>query len=197
MRSARRNRSVRRRVNPGPKLPGSEMTIHRRNTFALSRTATDTGRLISLSLSDFTGSELQSVFQLYKIEKVVVTWTLVNAPNNNANFPTLHSAPQNFTFITPTSLSEMNQYDKLKVFQFGPSKVQYKRTFTPSLLLDASSSAGTGQVIMPGATPWVSVNNLSTNFICANYWIQRYNATDATHTIEVNIDATIRLKGVR
>lgn len=196
-RSARKSRSRKSRQRSRTKLPGTELTIHRRNIFALTKTAADTGRLISVSLNDFSAVELRSVFQLYKIVKVKVTWTLINAPNNNANFPTLHIAPQNFSFITPPSLSEMSQYDKLTIFQFGPSRVQYSRVFTPALLVDASASAGTGQVIMPGGTPFVSSENVNTNYICGSFWLARYSNVDVTHTIEMTLDATIKLKGVR
>lgn len=178
-------------------LPGTEITIHRRNTFALSKTATDSGRLLATTLNDYSAAELRSVFQLYKIESVRVTMTLINAPNNNANFPTLHVAPQNFSFIVPPSLSEMLQYDKLTIYQFGPSKVQYSRKFTPALLMDASASAGTGQVIMPGSNPFVSTENVNTNYILGSFWLARYSNADVTHTIEVTLDATIKLKGIR
>lgn len=206
MTNSRRNVSRRRGMRKGNastglprtlRLPGAELTVRRRNTFALAKTASDTGRLISCTVNDFGGSEIQSIFHLYRIEKLNVTWTLVNAPNNNATFPTLHVAPQNFTFITPSSLAEMGQYDKVRIYQFGPSKVQFKESFVPSVLVDASATAGTGQVVLPGRTPFLSSNNVNVNFIAANYWIQRYNATDATHTIEVTVEAVITLKGSR
>lgn len=199
-RRRQRARSRRRRTNmpaPGVKLPGAEITIHRRNNFALTKTATDSGRLLSTTLNDYSAAELRSVFQLYRIESVKVTWTLVNGPNNNANFPTLHLAPQNFSFIIPPSLAEMMQYDKLTVFQFGPSRMQYSRTFTPALLLDASASAGTGQVIMPGKAPFVSSENVNTNYILGSFWLQRYSNVDTTHTIEITLDATLKFKGIR
>jgi hypothetical protein len=165
--------------------------------FAIGKTAADTGRVLSTTLNDYSASELQSVFQLYKISKIKATWTLINAPNNNANFPTLHLAPQNFTFITPASLNEMLQYDKLKIFQFGPSRVQYSHTFTPACLLDASASAGTGQVIMPGGVPFLSTTNVNLNFVFGSYWLSRYSNVDVTHTVELTLDATIKLKGTR
>lgn len=190
----------RRSTNMSPhwgKLPGAEITVHRRNNFALAKTATDSGRLLSTTLNDYSAAELRSVFQLYKIESVRVTWTLVNGPNNNANFPTLHLAPQNFSFIIPPSLNEMMQYDKLTVFQFGPSRMQYSRVFKPALLLDASASAGTGQVIAPGLTSFVSTENVNTNFILGSFWLQRYSNVDTTHTIEITLDATLKFKGIR
>lgn len=195
----RRSRKGAKRVKipHSPTLPGAELTVRRRNTFALAKTATDSGRLISCTLNDFGGVEIQNVFHLYKISKLNITWTLVNAPNNNATFPTLHVAPQNFTFITPATLSDMAQYDKVRIFQFGPSKVQYKESFTPSILVDTSATAGTGQMVLPGQTPFVSCNNVNVSYIAANYWLQRYNATDATHTIEVTVEAVITLKGSR
>lgn len=196
-RSARNRRSRKGRRGIRSKLPGAEITVHRRFLFAIGKTAADTGRVLSTTLNDYSASELQSVFQLYKISKIKATWTLVNAPNNNANFPTLHLAPQNFTFITPASLTEMLQYDKLKIFQFGPNRVQYSHTFTPACLLEASASAGTGQVIMPGGVPFLSTNNINSNFIFGSYWLARYSNVDVTHTVELTLDATIKLKGTR
>jgi len=196
-RNMKKNRKP-KRVPHIQRLPGAELTVRRRNIFVLGKTATDVGRIISCTLSDFGGSEIQSVFHLYKIDRINVTWTLTNAPNNNATFPTLHVAPQNFTFITLATLGEMSQYDKVQVYQFGPSRVQYKRSFVPSILLDASASAGTGQMVLPGRTPFLSCNNINTNFIGATYWIQRYNASpDSSHTIEVTVEAVLTLKGSR
>jgi hypothetical protein len=75
--------------------------------------------------------------------------------------------------------------------------VQYSHTFTPACLLDASASAGTGQVIMPGGVPFLSTNNVNSNFVFGSYWLSRYSNVDVTHTVELTLDATIKLKGTR
>jgi hypothetical protein len=150
-----------------------------------------------VKLDDYLSSDVQSLFQVYRITKVKLTFRLVNAPNNNAAFPTLHIAPQRFTTTSPISLDEVRQYDKLSVFQFGPSKVQYTRTFVPGQRLTCDTVAG--QVAGNISTPvWTSTVNADAINPFAVYWLQRYNTTSApTHDIEVDFDATITAKGPR
>lgn len=196
-RSARRIRSRKSRRVSQPKLPGAEITVHRRFSFALGKTATDTGRVLSTNLGDYSASELAAVFQYYRIRKVKVSWLLVNAPNNNANFPTLNVAPQNFTFIAPASLLDMQQYDKLRLYQFGPSKVMYSHTFIPANQLQTDATAGTAQAIFPGGALWMSTNNTTASYTLGSYWLERYSNVDVTHTIQITFDVTVSFKGLK
>lgn len=190
-------RNKRKQIQPKAKdlVPGTVVTLHRRRIVALTKSASDSGQGYSFRLTDFADADIISLFQMYKITSVRLTFRLVNAPNNNATFPTLHLAPNNFSDVTPTSIDEVRQYNNLSVYQFGPSKVQYSRTFTPSQLVDlVGTTAGRG--VMPPT--WTAITNDTVIHLCAVWWLQRFNTTsDPTHTIELDTDITVQCKGPR
>lgn len=192
------NRRFRKRSRKAQiaRLPGNTTTFTRKATFAIVKGAADSGRAVIVTLGDFTVSDITSLFGLYKIDTVKVTWRLVNAPNNNATFPTLHTAPQSYSLSAPTTLAEMQSLTGIKTYQFGPSHVSYTRVFKPAIIIDASSAAGTGQVNMPAT--WLTVFNTAVNHVVCSQWIQRYNSTsDATHTIEYDTEVVLSLKSTR
>jgi hypothetical protein len=92
--------------------------VQRAIVLTRTKVAADTGQYSSIRLVDFPSvSDFSSLFQYYRITKVSYTYTLVNAPNNNATFPTLYVAPQVYaTSGAPSSRDEVMQYQGLQIF---------------------------------------------------------------------------------
>jgi hypothetical protein len=112
-----KSRSKTKRISI-PKKPlnmTSVVTLRRGGFFSPSKIAGDTGTYRSFKLSDFTaGSDIVSAFKYYRVISVSYKYMLVNAPNNNATFPTLLVAEQDFAYSgAPGSL--MRFYSSLTV----------------------------------------------------------------------------------
>lgn len=197
--SSRKNRSRRRRAVIPRKvmdLAGPTVSFHRKDTITLPKTAGDSGNALWTTLSSFTSSDIVSLFSFYKVTQVKLTFRLVNAPNNNANFPTLWVAPRQFSILAPTSLDEVQQYNGVRSYQFGPSKNSFSMVFKPAIQLVTRTSG----VAAPGATmpmDWIATDNDTAAFIFAVYWLQRYSTTDSTHTIELDYDLSVVAKQPR
>lgn len=193
-----KSRSRVRRKSAIPRgIPGNVTQFTRKTTFAIPKGTADAGRVIVLTLADFASADMVALFGLYKIKHFKVTWRLVNAPNNNATFPTLHVAPQTYSIVAPASLSELQSQTKVTTFQFGPTNVSYSRSFHPGIIMDASGT-GTGQVNVASSEHWLTVFNTAVNHIACSYWVSRYNSTaDPTHTLEYDVEAVLALKSTR
>jgi hypothetical protein len=159
------------------------------------KVAADTGTYLGFSFSQFLASDIQAMFTEYRITKLELTWMLVNAPNNNANFPTLYNAAQH-VFISPSapaSRDEVIQFQGIKHHQFGPSNLVYTRAFEPWVPIDANS---VGKEFV--RSPWLSTASDIVPHYVAVDWLSRYNsAVDSSHTIELVVRATIETRGVR
>lgn len=160
-----------------------------------AKTAADTGSYLGFSASQFLDSDIQSTFTDYRIKSIRLSWVLVNAPNNNANFPTLYCAPQHIALspTAPTNRDEVIQYKDVKHHQFGPSNLQYEKTFVPWVPLDANA---VGRRFV--RSPWLSTqSNIVPHYVAVD-WLSRYNsAADSSHTIELIVSAVIECRGTR
>ncbi len=186
-----------RRKTRGARIPGNETQFTRKSTLTIAKAAADSGRVVVMTLADFASADMVALFGLYKIKSFKVTWRLVNAPNNNATFPTLHVAPQTYSIVAPTALSDVQSQNACTTFQFGPTAISYTRHFTPGIIMDAAGT-GTGQVNLAASDHWLTVFNTTVNHIACSYWVSRYNTTsDPTHTLEIDVEAVLALKATR
>lgn len=193
-----KNRRVKKRSHAkAHSVPGNVTQFTRKTTFTIAKAAADSGRVVVMTLADFASADMVALFGLYKIKSFKVTWRLVNAPNNNATFPTLHVAPQTYSIVAPTALSDVQNLTKCSTFQFGPTAISYTRHFTPGIIMDAAGT-GTGQVNLASDANWLTVFNTTVNHIACSYWVSRYNSTtDPTHTLEYDVEAVLALKSTR
>jgi hypothetical protein len=171
--------------------------VQRAIVLTRTKVAADTGQYSSIRLVDFPSvSDFSSLFQYYRITKVSYTYTLVNAPNNNATFPTLYVAPQVYaTSGAPSSRDEVMQYQGLQIFQFGPANVTKTITTVPSVTFDVGNLVGGGALMK---SPWLSIQNTANQHLTFVDWLSRYNsAGDPTHTIEVQFRVWLDFKGTR
>jgi hypothetical protein len=193
----KRPRSRKRSSAPPRNLPGNVTQFTRKVTFNIAKAAADSGRVIVMTLADFASADMVALFGLYKIKSFKVTWRLVNAPNNNATFPTLHVAPQTYSIGLPATITDVQNLTKCTTFQFGPTAISYTRHFSPGIIMDAAGT-GTGQVNLSSAEHWLTVFNTAVSHIGCSYWVSRYNTTtDATHTLEYDVEAVLALKATR
>lgn len=189
----------RRRMVKEPKLFGPTTVFHRVDTITLPKVASDSGNALWKTLSDFASSDIVSLYSMYKITNVKLTFRLVNAPNNNATFPTLWIAPRQYSTVAPTSLDEVQQYNGVRSFQFGPNNVSYTQNFKPAVttITKTNGTAKEG-LTFPGSEHYISTDNDIATYIFAVYWLQRYSSgTDPTHTIELDYDITLSCKAPR
>ncbi len=176
-----------------PKSPDS-IIVQRKWTVPIAKTASDSGLFRSFKLSDFPNTDIASLFSEYKITKLKIQYLLVNAPNNNATFPTLYIAPQHYaTGTVPSSRDEVIQFRNSTLYQFGPSKVISAYNFKPMVPLDANV---TGKRFV--RSPWLSTTDFTVPHFTNVEWISRYNSTsDPTHTLELVVSATVLCRGTR
>lgn len=191
-------KSTIRRVKRGVrKARMGENAIHnlaKTSVTTLTRPATDSGTYRSVTLSGLPGSaDITSLFEYYTITKVQYIYTLVNAPNNNANFPTLYVAPQLISSSgTALSRDEVLQFNNVKVHQFGPSNLSFSITVKPKLQLDAN---GTNAAVESGG--WCSNAASAIPYITIVDWISRYSVVDPTHTIDLVTKVHLQAKRTR
>jgi len=158
------------------------------------KVAADSGLYRTFQPLLFPISDLIGMFQCYRIRSIKVEYQLYNQLNNNSSFPTLYIAPQYWTeSTTPSSISEVGQFQGVKVFQFGPSRPTYTQTFIPRVNM---SSTGPGRT--PVASPWLSTTSDLPQHLTHVEWIQNYNTTSApTHTIRLVATAVFEFRGTR
>jgi hypothetical protein len=166
---------------------------------AKAATTAGTGLYLTHSLNNFPGvGDITSLFQEFKIQSIKLTFRLVNAPNNNAAFPTLYIAPQRFNFVqpgaVPTSVQDVWQFRGMKTYQFGPTALSYSQTFTPHYSLDVNNQAlSTGEV---RKAAWLGAAANAVNHASAVYWIDRYDTpTNNSHTIELETVLVLKCRG--
>jgi len=168
--------------------------INRMWTGNVTKSATDNGAYRSVALGVFPISDITSLFAEYKIAKLEFSYILVNAPNNNANFPALYAAPQHYLSAgSPVSRDEVTQYQGVKLYQFGPAAVRANFSYTPVVQL-ITAGVGTSNVV----SPWLNTASSNVPHLTNVEWFDRYNSTsDPTHTIQLVIRATILCRGTR
>jgi hypothetical protein len=172
----------------------NSIVVQRKWTVPIAKSASDSGFFRSFKLSDFPNTDIASLFTEYKISKLKIQYLLVNAPNNNATFPTLYIAPQHYSSGTfPSSRDEVIQYRNSSLYQFGPSNVLSTFNFKPMVPMDANT---TGKRFV--RSPWLSTTDFTVPHYTNVEWISRYNSTtDPTHTIDLVVTATVLCKGTR
>jgi len=188
-------RKSRLRMTRLPKNSGNGVTIEREVIGIVGKVASDTGIYRTYALNQFPDSDIISMFQEYRIKKLTLTWMLVNAPNNNADFPTLYTAPQHYfaSGIPPTSRDEVIQFRSVQHHQFGPANIVCKKTYIPYVPLDAAT---TGKKFTK--SPWLSTTTDTVPHYTNVEWISRYNTTSSpTHTLELVAHATIQARYTR
>ncbi len=189
----KRNPSVKRRSTRAKQ--NNSIVLTRKFITTRGKLAADTGTYLGFSLSQFVDSDIQSVFTDYRIKSIKLSWLLVNAPNNNANFPTLYVAPQHISLspTAPTNRDEVIQYKNVKHYQYGPSNVMFEHTYVPYVPIDANTSGRKFE-----RSPWLStLSNIVPHYVAVD-WLSRYNsATDSSHTIELIVSAVIECRGTR
>jgi hypothetical protein len=174
---------------------GNSVIIERELIATISKSASDSGLYRSFTLSQFPDSDIISMFQEYRIKKITLTWMLVNAPNNNADFPTLYTAPQHYfaSGLPPASRDEVIQFRGVHHVQYGPANITHKVIYVPFVALDAAT---TGKKFTQ--SPWLSTTTDSVPHYTSVEWISRYNSTSSpTHTLELVAHATIEARHTR
>jgi len=173
------------------------MTFRRVDTITLPKSASDSGNALWTTLSSFTSSDIVSLFSFYKVTNIKCVFRLVNAPNNNATFPTLWIAPRQFSTAPPSSLDEVQQYNGVKSHQFCPANLKFEANYKPSMQLSTRTATGVGN----GSTvpcDWISTDLDTVALFFAVFWIQRYNtAPDSSHTLEIDYTLTVAVKQPR
>lgn len=194
MAKRRAAKSNRGRVRKKTTNVSNHIVIEREFIATITKLASDSGLYRSFGLNQFPDSDVVSMFQEYRIKSIKLSWMLVNAPNNNADFPTLYTAPQHITAgVPPTSRDEVVQYKGIKHIQYGPATVVHSETYTPYVPMDAST---TGKKFLP--SPWISTSTDTVPHYTSVEWISRYNSTSSpTHTLELVAHAVIEARGTR
>lgn len=187
-----KSKRSRRTAVPRP-MPNSVTLIQRRVTSDIIKGtgSVDTGLYRNVTLATFPTSDINSLFTDYKIVNIQVTYQLYTQPNNNANFPTLFVAPQHLinTLTPPANRDEVLQFRDVKTHQFGPSALSVKYNYKPYI----KTSDG-----LVYKAPWISVANTTVAHMFNVEFLSKYNlATDNSHTIQLNVLATVLCRRTR
>lgn len=189
------NKMIVKRV-PRPLKPVDAIhTVTRIWTGNVPKAAADTGTFRSFNLNTFPTSDIVSLFQDYRFKSIKVQYLLTNAPNNNADFPAIITAPAHFNVggVTPGSRDEVLQFRGVQVYQMGPSRVQMTRSFKPFMQM---LSSGSGVVQVP--PQWLNTQTGSVPHLTHVEWTDRYNSTSSpTHNVQIVVTATIECRGTR
>ncbi len=170
-------------------------TVTRMWTGNVPKAASDTGTFRSFNLNTFPTSDIVSLFQDYRFKSIKVEYLLTNAPNNNADFPAIITAPTHYNVggVTPGNRDEVLQYRGTKIYQMGPSRVQYERKFVPYIQVLTSGSG-----IIQSGSQWLTTQTGSVPHLTHVEWIDRYNSTSSpTHTVQIVVTAVIECRGTR
>lgn len=190
-----RSRKTSRRKARVPKSLGAPCTkLTRVVTANLIKLATDSGTYRSVTLSSVPSSDITSLFQKYRILRVTNVYSLVNAPNNNADFPTLYIAPQEYSNLTNVgSRDEVLQFRGFKQFQFGPATMTFRHSFVPKVFANTD-----GPAKMVTTSPWLSTATPAAPHMTCIEWLDRYNSTSSpTHTIQLTQILEVEATGTR
>jgi len=187
----RKQKSARQR-----RSKSSTMQFTRKLVFNQPKVAADTGSYSNPRLSDFTTSDIVAMFQKYRINRLTYKFRLINAPNNNADFPTLNIAPVSYYSVTaPANRDEILQLTGGRSFQFGPTNIEFVVSVVPKIARGALSSGVGYQISGP---QWLDTTSTGVNHLAFGYWFARYNSTSSSsHTIEVEITANVSVMGAR
>lgn len=174
------------------------MRFDRSILLGVTKITTDSGSYNTLSLSGFAGlSDIQSLFQEYRIESVKVTYKLVTSPNTVAAFPTLYTAPQGISTGVPASRDEVLQYQGLKMFQFAPSKTEVSYTYQPKINRVVYRNALSSSYEVSNS-PWIATSDMSALFFYSVEWFDRYNTTtNPEHVIEKLLTVRVSARGTK
>lgn len=199
MRNKRRSTKKRRMR----RSKGLELTLSRTTITSVPKAATTagTGLYLTHQIANFPGaSDITSLFQEFKVQSIKLRFRLVNAPNNNAAFPTLYIAPQKFFFtslpVAPSASSEVWQFRGLRTYQFGPNALEFSCTYVPHYSLDVNNQGlAQGEIRRAG---WLAAGATAVNLASAVYWIDRYDTpTNNSHTIELEAMVVLRCRGTK
>lgn len=189
------NISHRRRRRSATQKP---MRFTRMLASVVPKVAADTGYFYAIRLSDFTYSDIQNLFQEYRLVNVKFTVRIASQLNNNADFPTLFYAPLKYSTVTstPTNRDEVMQIKGVKEYQFGPSNNSVSFSVNPVTFAAGLTTSGVGYA--PAQGRWFTTDSINVVHNCFALWISRYNtATSPTHTIDLDITGTFEAKGTK
>lgn len=174
----------------------STMRFTRKLVFNQPKVTADTGSYSNPRLSDFTTADIVAMFQKYRINRLTYRFRLINAPNNNADFPTLNIAPVSYySAVAPANRDEILQLTGGRSFQFGPTNIEFAISVVPKVARGALSTGVGYQISGP---QWLDTVSTGVNHLAFGYWFTRYNSTSSSsHTIEVEITADVSVMGAR
>lgn len=183
-----------RRPNRAPK----SMRFNRMLVTSVPKVTNDTGYYYAIRLSDFVYSDIQNLFQEYKVVSVKFTARIASQLNNNSDFPTLYYAPLKHSTpsSTPASRDEILQIKGVREYQFGPSKNSISFSVNPVTFLAGLTTSGVGYSAQSGR--WFTTDSINVVHNCFALWISRYNSTSSpTHTVELDITLMVEGRGTK
>jgi hypothetical protein len=122
-------------------------------------------------VSDFT-----ALFDMFTIDRVVVTWVLQRAAataGNSGIYPTLLYALDYNDSVAPATQDDMMSYDQCQVVQFSEGKRSHTMSFKPRIQLNTAS----GTAAPPGPM-WCSTSSAAGSpWFGYKFWLADYNST--------------------
>jgi len=136
----------------------------------------------SFQLSDTPGyTELTALFDLYKITLVEVIWECTsvsaNVSGNTSCYPTLLAYPDADDATAPTSLSVVDQVQRMERLQFSATRNQFKRSIVPRVTNSTNTTGGTNNYAVSMASPFLDCASPSVIHYGVKFWLKNYNTS--------------------
>lgn len=198
-RISRRRSRVPRRIATG----ATALTLRRSGTpVAIALVAGGANGLIRPKLSDCLTSDLQAIFNEYRLLKCVIRWSKRSDPGNslNANQTCLIQVanacdPEG---VTPTAFNEVTSYANYRRGNLGASTM-FSYTFYPKVINNVAVVAGvsTASVGTYRTNPWIQCNaaGVTVENYALSYSLLSTLVTD-TSTVEYCIDYHFQVRGI-
>lgn len=159
--------------------------------------ALDLGRSFAFNfaqLPDF--GEFANLYDAYSIDKVELTWVLVN--NDNNEYPVLIAAPDYDDATVPATVNEVVTHEQCIVVPFSATKRSHTMVIKPRFSATAYRTGVTSAYTWGTPGTLLDIATTDTPYYGIKYWLDNYNTADTpTAQMRVYIKYHVRCAGVR
>lgn len=159
--------------------------------------AVDVGRSLSFAfnlLPDF--GEFTTLYDAYSIDKIEVTWVLVN--NTAEEYPVLLVAPDYDDATAPATISDVTTHELCRIVPFSASKRSHTETIVPRFAATAFRTGVTSAYTWGPVGTLLDMATTDTPYYGLKYWLDNYNSVDTPNAaFRVYYTFHVRCAGVR
>lgn len=168
-----------------------------RSNGGIAPAAVDVGRSFSFAfnqLPDF--AEFTTLYDAYSIDKVEVTWVLIN--NDNNEYPILLVAPDFDDATAPATVNEVTTSELCTVVPFSATKRAHTMVIKPRFAATAFRTGVTSAYTWGAPGTLLDMAVTDTPYYGCKYWLENFNSVDTPlAAFRVYFTYHVRVAGVR